>query len=408
MAWNPANKSWFEKKGYIFTKWKDTFEVNVEDLMPQSDATLEAICDTCKIPITRRYNQVSGKLNEETYCTSCNATMIGRSRRLEYEDVKRFIEIESNSGCKLLSKEYIGNNKNLEIQCRCGSIFKTTYQNFSNKSKRQCNDCGLEIKIKKLSKTNESYIKELKFKVGDEYTALEKYKDSTTKISTKHNLCGYVWDVLPSNILSGYGCPFCYGNVKKTTEEYKYEIHQLVGDEYSVAGEYEGAHTHIKMRHNICGHEWMVSPSSILGGSRCPKCAMSRGENSIYTLLKKWNIAFETEYRVDECRNKNPLPFDFAVFDSSGNIAFFIEYDGIQHFEEVAFGGIDIHRQKNLLKYTQHNDNIKKEYCKNSNVSLLTIPYWQFDNIESILKEWLIKYSLISVGNNRNNESEVV
>lgn len=408
MAWNPANKKWFEEKGYMFTGWNNKFNVNTEHLMPQSGVELEAICDECKKQITRRYNQISGNLHGKTYCTSCNASKMGKLRRLKYEDIKHFIEIESNSGCKLLSKKYTGNNKNLEIQCQCGSIFKTTYQNFSDKLKRQCNDCGLEIKIKKLSKTNESYIKELKFKIGDEYTALEKYKDSTTKISTRHNLCGYVWNVLPSNILSGCGCPLCYGNVKKTTDEYKDEIYQLVGDEYSVIGEYKNANTHIRMRHNTCEHEWMVFPSSLLNGSRCPKCAMSRGEDSIYLLLKKWSIDFEAEYRIDECRNKNPLPFDFAIFNGCGNVAFLIEYDGIQHFERVAFGGIDTIRQRDLLKYIQHNDNIKREYCQNSNVSLLTIPYWKFDSIESILKNWLIKHNLISAESNFSNKSEVV
>lgn len=32
VKWNPSNRKWYESKGYIFSKWKDEFEVKVEDL----------------------------------------------------------------------------------------------------------------------------------------------------------------------------------------------------------------------------------------------------------------------------------------------------------------------------------------------------------------------------------------
>jgi hypothetical protein len=34
-------------------------------------------------------------------------------------------------------------------------------------------------------------------------------------------------------------------------------------------------------------------------------------------------------------------------------------------------------------------DQIKREYCKNNNIKLLEIPYWDFDKIEEILNKEL-------------------
>lgn len=39
---------------------------------------------------------------------------------------------------------------------------------------------------------------------------------------------------------------------------------------------------------------------------------------------------------------------------------------------------------------TQINDKIKDEFYKNNNIKLLRIPYWDFNNIESILSNQLI------------------
>lgn len=51
---------------------------------------------------------------------------IGLANAFTYKQVKEFIEIESNSGCKLLSKEYKNSNIELKIQCKCGNILKVS------------------------------------------------------------------------------------------------------------------------------------------------------------------------------------------------------------------------------------------------------------------------------------------
>ena len=38
------------------------------------------------------------------------------------------------------------------------------------------------------------------------------------------------------------------------------------------------------------------------------------------------------------------------------------------------------------LETTKYNDKIKDKYCVDNNIKLLRIPYWEFENIENILK----------------------
>lgn len=70
-------------------------------------------------------------------------------KKLSFEDVKFFIEIESKSGCKLLSKEYKNSNTKLDIRCLCGEVFSKRFGNFKSGNQRKCNKCAKEIEINK-------------------------------------------------------------------------------------------------------------------------------------------------------------------------------------------------------------------------------------------------------------------
>lgn len=74
-----------------------------------------------------------------------------------------------------------------------------------------------------------------------------------------------------------------------------------------------------------------------------------------------------------------------------------IEYDGEQHFKPVQYGGISIEQATEKFLQTQIHDNIKDQYCEEYNIPLLRIPYWEFDNIESIVFDTLVKYNLLQL-----------
>ena len=48
--------------------------------------------------------------------------------------------------------------------------------------------------------------------------------------------------------------------------------------------------------------------------------------------LDKNNIKYEREYKINKCKDKHVLRFDFCVFNSNNEIQLLIEYNGIQHY----------------------------------------------------------------------------
>ncbi|MFW6047524.1 MAG: DUF2726 domain-containing protein [Candidatus Woesearchaeota archaeon] len=63
----------------------------------------------------------------------------------------------------------------------------------------------------------------------------------------------------------------------KTHRQFIREVYDLVKCEYSILGYYKNNRTHIKIKHNKCGHIWEQVPSSFLRGHRCPECMREVG-----------------------------------------------------------------------------------------------------------------------------------
>jgi hypothetical protein len=111
--------------------------------------------------------------------------------------------------------------------------------------------------------------------------------------------------------------------------------------------------------------------------NRCPKCNESKGEVKIRNYLEKNNVKFETQYKLPDCKNKNPLPFDFGILDKEGNLFFLIEYDGELHYKQKGFNNLE--RQKK-------HDEIKNKYCTDNNIGIFRITYKDYKNIDKTLK----------------------
>ena len=83
MKWSPNNKKWYESKGYIFTKWKDEFEVRVEDLSKGSHFDVDIKCDSCgeisNIKWTTYLRYV--KEDKKYYCKKCANYLFGKEQR---------------------------------------------------------------------------------------------------------------------------------------------------------------------------------------------------------------------------------------------------------------------------------------------------------------------------------------
>lgn len=121
-----------------------------------------------------------------------------------------------------------------------------------------------------------SYSNVLKEKRSGEYELIGEYVKNPGKIKAKHVTCGHVWEANPSALLNkSLSCPVCSRRSRmRSPEEYKKEVSELTNDEYEVLGDYINKNTHVLMRHNKCGNEWMIRPDFFINrGTRCPKCA---------------------------------------------------------------------------------------------------------------------------------------
>jgi len=83
MKWHPNNKNLYESKGYIFTKWKEEFEVKVEDLTDGSSSVFVDIeCDGCeKLLENIRWQSYKWYVKEDGkyYCRKCSTSLFNKN-----------------------------------------------------------------------------------------------------------------------------------------------------------------------------------------------------------------------------------------------------------------------------------------------------------------------------------------
>ncbi len=214
--------------------------------------------------------------------------------------------------------------------------------------------------------------------------SLVEYKNNKTKVKIICPIHG-LFEQRPDLHLSSNGCKKCGTDVIKSKTTMKLstfikqskQLHKNKYD-YSLV-DYINTKTKVKI---ICQKHGIFekTPNKHLQGQGCPICKESKGEEQIRTILENNKIKYFRQYKFNDCKNKQPLPFDFYLPEL--NIC--IEYDGIQHFKSIDFfGGVD------ALKYTQNNDKIKNNYCINKNIKLLRIRY-NTKNIEKIINDLFI------------------
>jgi hypothetical protein len=107
---------------------------------------------------------------------------------------------------------------------------------------------------------------------------------------------------------------------------------------------------------------------------------MSKGEHRVKTFLDSHNIQYHYEHPFPDCKHIKNLRFDFYT----PTYNFCIEYQGEFHYKVIE--GIS---NAKSLERQQKCDRIKKEYCETHDINLLEIPYWEYDNVNDILKKHL-------------------
>ncbi|WP_297419513.1 hypothetical protein [Clostridium sp.] len=157
-------------------------------------------------------------------------------KTLKYEQIKNFIEVESQSGCKLITtkqefEKKIQNKKGslvlLKIQCRCDNknIFYKNYNKFKSANQRQCYDCMCKNKAYKRKIDGNIVYQAF---INNDFTPLFKpadYKNSTQKlpyICNKHKDRDVQY-ISYTCVRRGQGCYQCGRDKGKGSNHYAWK-----------------------------------------------------------------------------------------------------------------------------------------------------------------------------------------
>lgn len=193
-------------------------------------------------------------------------------------------------------------------------------------------------------------------------------------------VCGHEWETYPHNLLCGRGCASCSRHLKYTTESFINRINEI-NCNIEVIGEYINNHTPIKCRCLIDNTIWSPFPSNLLSEEGCPTCNMSHGEKKIMKYLNDNNIDYIPQYSFDDLRGVSGGLLFYDFYLTSYNIL--IEYQGEFHNHTDR-----LRSDEEFYKQQMHDDK-KFNYAKDHNINLLEIWYYDFDNINNILSEYL-------------------
>ena len=319
--------------------------------------------------------------------------MSHKKEKLYIKDIPAFVESVHNK--EDLEKGFtFGSNKKIDFDCpKCGNVYNSFIFGFS-KGKR-CPACCKYPQV--VTEKNCAWN-------NNDMRLYAKYPESLYLVTpNSHKIgkwkcidpnCGYEFESTYTNFNNGRRCPACCHNPQVVTEincawnNNDMRLYAKYPEKLKLFALNSNKKNLWKCIDPNCGYEFESTYNTFNKGSRCPKCKSSKGEKSIIKILDSLQIEHKSQYRIPECRNKNPLPFDHSIFKDNILIGL-IEMQGRQHYKAIEyFGG-----EKQLL-YIQNNDKIKSNYCKQTGIPLLLISYQ--DNIEQKLTNFLIDLNLIS------------
>ena len=285
----------------------------------------------------------------------------------------------------------------VNVKCDyCGKIYTAVYRNILNGRKnikkdscKKCVGCKCgEITFEK--RQNDYYERLLEkceengYKLLSGKSAIKNNKTYINYLCPKHG----VHSMRIANFLSGKKCPDCArDNLQKTFSLSEDEIINGISECGGILLNPEDyINNRTKNLRIICPEcRKGFTTSYVLftqhGGQVCPECsknAESIGEKKVRYYLETNNINYRQNYWFPDCRDINPLPFDFYLPDQNK----IIEFDGRQHYGSTTF----FHHSQEM---TPIHDKMKNEYCKNKGIELLRIPYWNINKVDEILSKFV-------------------
>lgn len=362
------------------------------------------------------------KINyHEDYLITCNHFSQGnrcpycKNTKVHFRDSFAQYHID-NTDINFIEKYWSDKNKNnpweisphsskyIYVKCQNKNyhdVYKITCDKFTNG--QRCPYCS-NSKIHPNDSFAQYHINNTDFDFINKYWSSKNNKtpfsispNSDTKIYIKCTNVEYHSDYVTScsDFTRGRRCPYCAGKQIHPLDSFGEKYKDVLDNIWDY-----NKNTKTPFKINVCSSKkiwikcecnkhgsYLVSTLNYSYGRRCPLCSISNGEKEITACLTKNKFAFIFEKRFEGLfgLGNGSLSYDFYL--PSFNLL--IEYQGEQHERPIDFNGFGVDYAKKQFKIQQEHDRLKREYAKNSNIKLLEIWYYDFDNIEKILKKEL-------------------
>jgi len=334
------------------------------------------------------------------------------------QNIKLWLKL-NNKPFELISNKYEGSNEYLEWKCskeKCNEIFEMKWKHiivgincpFCSGDRVGLSNC--------LATKHPELISEWHPTLNGDLTPYDVTAGSGKNVwwicSKNHK---HEWHTdINNRTVNNNGCPYCAGYYASEDynllvinpilcEEWDYNKNDKRPEEYC-----PGSREYAYWKCKDCGHNWNSLIKDRNKGIGCPECNKSKGEKKIDKILINNNWIKISQEEFDKLSDKNKYNKNYFIPQIKYNgliglggkllsydfylprLNFLIEYDGEYHFIPIKnYKSEPIEYAEERLRKQQYHDKLKDNYTINNNINLLRIPFWNFDNIEEILDNYL-------------------
>ena len=287
---------------------------------------------------------------------------------------------EINDKIKIVG-QYIGARNLIDCECLiCGHKWSSLPTNLLRN--HGCPNCDRLNRIKSKKEVYDFIEEEMPYVL-----LLDDFILREDNVKAYCTLCNYEWTTTPSELMQGKGCYHC-GNKSKgeklrfTNDEFIKKLKEI-NPYIQPLEKYITSHDRLSVQCLTCGHKWNPKPNNLFNGHGCPNCSSSFGERQVSIWLDNNKIKYESQKKYSDLlgTGNGLLSYDFYLPQYN----LLIEYQGEFH------DGTASQQTLEEFEIQKEHDQRKREYAKSHSIDLLEIWYWDFDNIEDILYNYLKK-----------------
>jgi very-short-patch-repair endonuclease len=327
-------------------------------------------CPYCCVPSKKLCEQ-----NEDGHCQSCFQKSFASHEKAQYWDIDKN-KIHPSAVCRGSS------SIKYWFHCECGHTFNADVGHITSKDNTWCPYCSDAPKL--ICENNEDghcpscFQKSFASHEKATYWDIDKnkihpsavYKGANTKYWFTCD-CGHSFDSLLSNVTTSHRwCPYCSIPTKKLCEQNEdghcpscfqrsFASHERVTywdidkNKIHPSAVYKSANTKYWF---ICtqGHSFHSCINNINSSNTwCPYC-INKTEQKLYESMIRIYPTLQRQYKVEWCKSKTYLPFDFVLEKEK----IIIELDGPQHFQQISnWSSPESQLQNDTYKMRCANDN---------------------------------------------------